>query len=420
MRNHQNVWNMKEWYIGLFFLVISSDISAQCNRTYDDLIKSLQVEVNGDWSLPPVMVLGGGDYIEISFDRLTHEYRDLRYFIKHCNADWSVSDMYEIDYLDGFNNNCIDDNAPSLNTTVDYTHYSLRIPNENVSLKLSGNYILEIADYDDDRLLAEVCFSVLEPQISVGAKVSSNTTIDTNKNHQQVSIYINSMDYEIRFPQTELKVYVRQNCRVDNWVTGIKPSFIGNGRIEYVNDKNLIFNAGNEFRRFEMLNESDVMMGVSKIGYYAPYYHATLYTDQPRKNYYYDEDQDGRFIIRNNNSYDSATEADYAFVHFTLHSPYLHDSDVYITGELSNNLFDDYNRMIYNDELQQYEKTLLLKQGIYNYQYLSKAAGAKEGNTADIEGDYYETENQYTIYVYHRAFGERYDRFIGFSTVYSE
>lgn len=411
---------MKGLYIGLFFLALSSDIFAQYNRTYDDLIKSLQVEVNSDWSLPPVMVLGSDDYIDISFDRLTHEYRDLRYSIRHCNADWSVSDMYEIDYLDGFNNNDIEDNAPSLNTTVDYTHYNIRIPNDDVQLKLSGNYILEITDYDDERLLAEVCFSVLETQVSVGTKVSSNTTIDTNKSHQQVSIYINSMDYEIRFPQTELKVYVRQNGRVDNWVTGVKPSFIGNGRIEYTNDRNLIFEAGNEFRRFEMLNESDVMMGVSKIGYYAPYYHATLYPERPHKNYYYDEDQDGRFIIRNNNCYDSATEADYVFVHFTLQAPYLHDSDIYISGELSNNLFDDYSRMIYNQELQQYEKTLLLKQGIYNYQYLTKPDGSKEGLTADIEGDYYETENQYTVYVYHRAFGERYDRLIGFSTVYSE
>ena len=167
-----------------------------------------------------------------------------------------------------------------------------------------------------------------------------------------------------------------------------KPSYVGGGKLEYANEKALIFDAGNEFRRFEMLNENDVMMGLSSIKYFAPYYHVTLYNDKPRRNYYYDEDQDGRYIIRNNNVYDSHTEADYMLVHFTLYGEEFYDSDVYVYGCLTGYVMNDDCRMTYNRELACYEKTLL-------------------------------TENEYSVYVYHRAFGERYDKLIGFSHAYS-
>lgn len=401
-------------------IYIAITAKSQDNRIFDKMIKSLKVEVNNDWSLPPVIELNSDDYLNISFDRLTHEYKDLRYSIKHCNADWTVSDMYEIDYMDGFNNTEIENYETSLNTTVDYIHYKFTLPNHNINIKLSGNYIIEISDYDTDEIVAEIAFCVLEKSINVGTSISGNTLIDTNKNHQQVNIYINHQDFNIRNPQTELKVYVRQNERTDNMVANPVPSFIGNGKIEYINKKELIFLAGNEFRRFEMLNENDPMMGVDRIGFYAPYYHTTLYTDKPGKNYNYDEDQDGKFFIRNNNVYDSETEADYMIVHFTLQRDYLYDSDIYINGEFTNNDFGETYKMTFNRELGMYEKNLLLKQGMYNYQYLAIPKGKDTAFSSDTEGDFYETENTYTVYVYYRPFGERYDKLIGLCRSYSK
>lgn len=398
-------------------LLLASTANAQDIIVHDDLIKSLKVEVNDDWSLPPVLTMDSDDVMTVSFDRLGHDYCDMNYRITHCNWDWTPSDMSEIDYLDGFNGNDIEDYAPSVNTTVEYTHYDLTIPNDKVSLKLSGNYIIEIYD-DDDNTVAEARFRVLGQEVSVGAEISSNTLIDANKTHQQINVIINQGGYTIRIPQNELKVVVMQNEDPNTAVVMTKPSYVGGGKLEYANEKALIFDAGNEFRRFEMLNENDVMMGLSSIKYFAPYYHVTLDNDKPRRNYYYDEDQDGRYIIRNNNVYDSHTEADYMLVHFTLYGEEFYDSDVYVYGCLTGYVMNDDCRMTYNRELACYEKTLLLKQGLYNYRYVTRDNSGRPV-TADLEGNFYETENEYSVYVYHRAFGERYDKLIGFSHAYS-
>lgn len=406
--------------IALLVAATATIANAQDNVIIDKMIKSLKVEVNSDWTLPPVIELNGNDYINISFDRLTHEYKDLRYSLRHCNADWKTSDMLEIDYMDGFNNTEIEDYETSVNTTVDYIHYNLTIPNQNMTVKLSGNYILEITDYDNDETVACIAFSVLDKKTNTGATVTGNTVIDTNKEHQQVDVFINHQDYVIRDPQRELKIAVIQNGRTDNMVTDMKPSFIGNGIIEYKNLRNLIFKAGNEYRRFEMLNEEDPMMGVERIGYYEPYYHATLYTERPARNYIYDQDQDGRFFISNNNVYTPATEADYMIVHFSFASEYLYDTDIYLNGEFTNNSFSEDYRMHYNRESGIYEKSILLKQGMYNYQYMTKSPGQETISLTDTEGNFYETQNTYTIYVYHRPFGERYDRLIGLCRISSE
>lgn len=384
---------------------------------HDSAVKSVRAEVNGDWSLPPVIMLGSDDVLDISFDRLGHEYRDLTYSIRHYDWDWTESEMLEIDYMDGFSSNDVEDYAPSLNTTVEYTHYAVSLPNDDVQLKLSGNYAAIFSDGDGNEV-AEVRFRVLEPLVSVGVEVSSNTLIDNNQSHQQLRVVVNNTGYEVRVPQNELRVVVMQNECPQTAVTLTRPTFIGDGRIEYANTRDLIFAAGNEFRRFEMLNENDVMMGMDDIGWFAPYYHVTLTGDRRRANYHYDEDQDGNYIVRNNDVADSATEADYMLVHFTLDSDRLYDSDVYVYGELTGNRMDDGSRMTYNEEGGRYEKTLLLKQGLYNYRYVTEG-GSGRPVTADFEGDFYETENEYSVYVYHRAFGERYDRLVGMSHIYS-
>ncbi len=398
-------------------LCIAAESVAQDNIIHDSKVKSFKAEVNGDWSLPPLIKLGSSDVLNISFDRLGHYYDEMRYTIRHCDWDWTESEMFEIDFLEGFNDNDIEDYEASVNTTVEYTHYSLDIPNSKVKLKLSGNYIVDIHD-EDGNPVAEAKFMVLDQKVTTGAEITPNTLVDNNKAHQQLNITILNPGYTVRIPQNELKVVVKQNESPFNTIVLTKPTYIGGNKIEYANLRELVFEAGNEFRRFEMLNGNDPMMGVSDIKYFAPYYHVTLDVNKAHRSYRYDEDQNGNFIIRNNNVSDSSCEADYMLVHFTLACNKFDDTDVYIYGELTNNCLSNDGRMIYNEEARHYEKTLLLKQGLYNYRYLTIGIDGKP-TTRDIEGNFYETENEYSIYVYHRAFGERYDKLVGFSHIYS-
>lgn len=383
-------------------------------------IKTLQVMTNGNWMAPPIIHLNTPDKVEISFDELTHEYHRYTYKITHCNADWTPSDLFDTDYLQGFNDNVIEDYENSLNTTMLYTHYRFTLPNDEVQMLLSGNYRVDIYGEDDEETpVAQACFSVIEPRVGISAEVSSNTDIDTNESHQQVSFTVNYPGMSVTSPQAEFKTRVYQNMRTDNCVTNLQPTYLQPGQMQFVHNRQLIFPAGNEYRRFEIFNLHYGYQNVEQVQFFNPYYHATLYPDQPRTNYSYDEDQDGRFFIRYDMAQNIDIEADYLFVHFTLEgfdNP-LPNGKFYLNGNFTYGQFTSSSALTYNEQTRAYEGVQLLKMGVYNWLYLFVPEGSTVGRTAPAAGNFYETENEYLILVYHRPFGERYDKLVGMKMV---
>lgn len=408
---------MKKITVLLSLLCCASAITAQRHEILDRQLHTLQVVVNDDPLLPPIMNLGGGNHLEIGFDEFSHEYHRYIYKVEHCNADWSPStEIFESDYMNGFNGEPIEDYEKSFNTTVLYTHYSLRIPNENISLKLSGNYKLTVYNDEGDEPVPVLtaCFSLVEPGVGIGATVSTNTDIDFNKSHQQVDFSVNYGLVKVIDPHRELKTVVMQNRRWDNCVVNPKPNIQAANKIEFTHNRQLIFPAGNEYHKFEILDVHIPTLNVDRMEWFDPYYHATLYPNQTARNYLYDEDQNGAFIIRNSDDEDVATTCDYVFTHFTLKSPQLPGGEVYLNGEWTYNRFIPEYRMTYNRETQAYEATALLKQGYYNYNYLFVPDGETQGNSGRTDGNFYETENEYIILVYHRPNGWRYDKLVGY------
>ncbi len=312
---------MKKITVLLSLLCCASAITAQRHEILDRQLHTLQVVVNDDPLLPPIMNLGGGNHLEIGFDEFSHEYHRYIYKVEHCNADWSPStEIFESDYMNGFNGEPIEDYEKSFNTTVLYTHYSLRIPNENISLKLSGNYKLTVYNDEGDEPVPVLtaCFSLVEPGVGIGATVSTNTDIDFNKSHQQVDFSVNYGLVKVIDPHRELKTVVMQNRRWDNCVVNPKPNIQAANKIEFTHNRQLIFPAGNEYHKFEILDVHIPTLNVDRMEWFDPYYHATLYPNQTARNYLYDEDQNGAFIIRNSDDEDVATTCDYVFTHFTL------------------------------------------------------------------------------------------------------
>ncbi len=382
-------------------------------------IKSLQVQVGSEWGVPPIMVLRSNNYVEISFDDLQHSFVRYTYTITHCNADWTPSDINRSEYMDGFAENRIEDYEQSMNTAMDYNHYSFTIPNDDVKLLISGNYVIDIFEDGEDTPVAKACFSIIEPHVGVEASVSGNTDIDTWAQHQQVEFAINYKGYDARNPVDEFKPVVVQNRRWDNHAEDLKPTYLRTNQVIYSHNKKLIFEAGNEYRRFEILDEHTPTMRVDAMEYHDPYYHATLYTDEQRTSYLYDRDQDGRYLVRNGENIDNETESDYFLTHFNLKMPRVPGGELYINGDLTCNRISEEYRMEYNSVTHTYEKMLPLKQGSYNYQYLFVRDGETVGHTLQAEGNFHQTENEYYIYVYCRPFGCRYDKLIGFGEVKS-
>lgn len=391
---------------------------AQTTQSHVNNIHTLQVKPNGKWGEAPVMLMGGGNYVEISFDDLQHDYVRYTYAITHCNATWQSSELYEGDYMTGLNRAYrIEQYEQSMNTEMEYNHYHFTLPNDDVKLLISGNYKVEIFEDGDDEPVATACFSIVEPKVGVDVTISPNTDIDSYESHQQVSFNINYQTYSCTNPEMEFTPVVVQNHRWDNHVEGLRPSYLRTNQLVYVHNPQLIFEAGNEYRRFEMLDKHVASMGVERMAYEDPFYNTYLYPDEQRTNYVYDEDQDGHYLIRNTDDYENETESDYFYTHFTLPMPKLPGGRLYLHGDLTDNIFSEDNEMVYNPIDHQYELTLPLKQGTYNYQYLFVADDSTIGQSRHVEGNFHQTENEYSVYVYHRPFGGRYDKLVGFTSL---
>lgn len=396
------------------FVVISMAQKVYRTQPLSDDIKTIQLIANGDLFSPPIIKIQSDESISIRFDKLSVEEPRLRYKIIHCNADWSASGISEIEYLDGFNNQLISDYRFSENTTVSYIHYQLDFPNNEIRFKVSGNYaVLVTDDSNSDNVLLTACFSVMEPKVQVRASVTGNTDIDINRAHQQVAFEINHASLLLRDPMNEIFVTVLQNNRLDNRRQNVKPSYVHPNRMVFEHNRELIFEGGNEYRRFETISRQYNGLNIYEIFYESPFMNALIYKDEFRsgKSRRYDEDQNGRFFIRNANGYDSDVDADYFLVHFTLDAPAL-VSDIFLNGDFTYNTFNSDYRMEYDSQTNQYHGVLLLKQGAYNYQYLSPSL--QGFSTSEVEGNYYETRNEYLILVYYRAPGRRYDSLVGF------
>lgn len=358
--------------------------------------------------------------MEINFDAIDAGFTRYLYSVVHCNADWTPSSILPMEYMTGFQGLEIEDFANSLATTTAYTNYRFFLPNNDVNFKLSGNYVVKVYPEDKpDKVAFTACFFVTESVVSIDTKVSGNTDIDVNKNHQQLEFAINHKNFPIPHPLMDMKLYVYQNDRRDNVVTGMKPSSILQDQLVYSHLSELIFKGGNEYRRMEFLSNKYNGMNVQDIQFHNPYYHVTLYPEQKRNagSYQYDQDQNGRFFIRCSGCDEPDIEADYHIVHFTLDEAEIPGGNVFLNGQFLYNDFNEDSRMEYNSETRKYEKSLLLKEGSYNYQYLFVPGGETAGQTLPVEGDFAETENEYTIAVYYRPIGARYDRIIGFTKI---
>lgn len=407
---------MRCLFIILMFLPVLS--KAQFVYSFSSDLRSLRMVLNDDWRRPAVITLGSDDEICFSFDEMSHTYHRYTYKITHCNSDWEPSELFEIDCIDGFNERPIEEWSNSENTTQLYTHYEFCLPNEDVSIKVSGNYKVEI--FDDETCgdaIAVFGFSVLEPRVSVSAKVSGNTDVDFNKTHQQLSFTVDYSGYGVSSPSTDIKSVVFQNRRFDNRVQDIKPTYITGNTLQYIYNEKLIFDAGNEYRRFELTDPYSPGMNVERVTFFDSYYHAELYADAPALSYRHIRDENGGFFVNTLQGFVADVEADYALVHFSLDAEWRGGGDFYLLGDAWGNRFCDANILLYDNSTGCYSTSQLLKYGVYNYKYVWVPDDGGMASETPAENSFYNAENEYLIYIYHREFGGRYDKLVGVGSV---
>lgn len=408
--------------ISLLFLslIVTASLYAQNGFRTEILnedIKTLQIKVNDDPLALPIIELGSTDVLTFEFDEMSHEGKQFYYIVRHLNYDWTKSSLAESEYISGFANGYIDQSELSVSTTFLYTHYTFNLPNDDIRFNVSGNYLVDILETSDTQNpVARACFSVVEPKVDITAKVRGNTDTEINRTKQQIDFEVNLAGYPVQDAHSEIKAVIRQNNRIDNQKTVLQPAFYNGNILQYINNKALIFEGGNEYRRFDFSSIYNYDERVETIQFDRPYYHVFLAPSQVKNglSYISNFDVNGKFVVNYQNGFNSNTDADYMFVHFYLPARFpLEEGNIYIGGEWNYNLLNANSLMKYNTEHQLYYQTILLKQGGYNFQYWYLTKDADFALTAPIEGSHWQTQNEYTIYIYHRPWGGRYDRLIG-------
>lgn len=393
------------------------------NQILDPDICSVQLTLSGSpLSMPIVNLNTPNNALVLQFDHMGDQLKDYKYTLIHCNSDWQRSDLSDNEYLSGFTDDRITQMQPSFNTLAQYTHYILGLPNQNIRWTRSGNYILQMFDTDDDRLVLQRRFMVVEPLWRIDAEFVRASRVDKQDTHHEIDFTVIPKGVRVSMPQNDVKAYVLQNGRWDNALGPIKPFITRGDNLVFDYQDQIIFPAGKEFRFFDIRSFDYRGEFVRSIVEMPTYFEVTLQPDESRydRPVIFRPDADGRFVIDNNNANQTLLQCDYAAVLFSLkQNQELDDADVYVFGELTDWQLKPEFKMKYDEQSRVYWCEAWLKQGHYNYQYMVVNTRTGVPDPDGFEGNWFATGNQYTILVYFRPFGARFDRLLGAVTLNS-
>lgn len=403
-----------------FRMAAAEDETIMSTRIFNPLFRTLTHTVDDNFMSVPVISLDGTQQLCFSFDEISDERSYLRCRLIHCNADWRPSPLVESEYVDGFNEASIEDFGYSSNTFIRYVNYRFCLGAEGLRPLISGNYIWQVYDENDpDNVLIQARFCVSEDSSTIFAEATSRTDAGVNDEYQQVfaeAAVPSEMNANL---YSDLLLVVTQNDRPDTSRFITHPMRVDGNKIIYDHINDLIFPAGNEYRRFETVRNDYPGMGVDSTRYSAPLYHAYLTPALPRdeRPYIYDETQKGRYKIDEYNSTDPNLGADYIMTHFTLDFPQVMEADIFVEGDLTLRDYTDLNKMNYDAATGLYSVDIPLKQGSYNYQYVVKGKNDKRAHAAPVEGNHFQTLNEYNLYLYLKLPGSRADRLLCSRTI---
>jgi hypothetical protein len=401
----------KLFLVFIFISATAQEVQNEIIPPYN--IKTVSFVQNGT-NVVPIFELGST--FELQFDDLFGNEANYYFEITHCDYDWKPTNIPKTDYVLGFDNQRITDYTNSFNTLQLYSHYRLPFPNQFATqLRISGNYMLKILNEDREVVFSRK-FILYEDRCTVAAQVKRSRNLSNIDYKQNLDFSITSNDIVFQNPLQNVKTLLIQNGNFNTNIKNVPPQYTLANQLVYKYDGETQFWAGNEFLYFENKDIRVASNNVAKIGANSDIYNSFLYTNAARANHIYTVNQDvnGNFVVKNINASNNTIEADYAWVYFSLSAPAFRlDKDIYITGMFNNYSLSPEYKMDYNAEKGIYEKAVMIKQGFTNFQYTVADKKGIIDNENAIDGNFYQTENEYTILVYYRESTDRYEKVIG-------
>jgi hypothetical protein len=415
---------MAKTFIILFILVFSLPlISGEVKNEdliYDENIQTVLFHRAGDQLTRPVIRLGSTDRLKLSFDDMSNDTYLFKFTIIHCDYEWNASDLQQFEYIDGFTEDDIMKFEFSFNAIPGYVHYETFFPNNNINIRLSGNYILKVYvnEPTDENVVFTRRFFVIEPLTNINVTIPFYPRVlEYTRHKQQLDLFIKTPDLFSAEPMQRINVNIQQNGRWDNAKFGLKPTGISTNMLSFNYQNGIVFDGGNEFRNFNIESYWYRSMYVREIISEADGYDVILHTMASRDGRPYETlaDLNGWRVIKARQEQTTSVEGEYAWVHFSLKSPKVNNADVYILGQLNDWQLDEKSLMRYDNRSGGYYGKLYLKQGFYDYAYVVVPDGKTKGDITYFEGDHWEAGNEYTVFVYYRERVPEYDRLVGYS-----
>ena len=383
-------------------------------------IQTVLLHQKDNQSSKPIINLNSNEILELSFDDLNDKISQLFYSIEHYSFDWEKSDLLISEFVRGFSQNEVIDYEYSFNTLKKYIHYSVLFPSKNFNPIISGNYKIHVFDNYGDTIISKK-FMVIEKKINIESRVKRATLANDRKTKHEIDFTIKHPNLIVDDPFTDIEVVIQQNNNL-NVLKDLKPIYVKNNELIYdYNDENTFFGL-NEYRNFNTESIRYFSEKVKNITIDSNNITVTLFEDLKKSfnNYSIEPDINGDFIIKSQKAWNSSNEAEYLKVIFSLKNELLENQDIYIVGKLNDSRLNKKFKLEYNYEKKKYSKSILLKQGYYNYHYQTHDTLKNIYSINDFEGSYYQTRNDYYIYVYHKEIGERYYKLIGLTKTSSK
>ena len=409
----------------LFSFISISAVSVFAQRQPDEVfnpaIKTIKLTKFGDPVSYPIINLNSTDLLELNFDDMAGGVKNYFYTYVLCNADWTPAQLSYFDYVKGYTQVRISTYRNASIALTKYTHYQANFPDRNCMPTKSGNYLLKVfVNGDTSKLAFTKRFLVVDQKISMAAQVLQPFNQQYFMTHHRLQVQLDTKNFDIRYPQQQVRVNVLQNYRWDNNLSLSSPTFIKQDMLQYSNENEMIMPAGKEFRWLNLRSFRLLGDRVKRQENNDSSFNLFVKEDLPRlpRQYFYYRDLNGLSVNETIENINPLWNADYASVHFSFKPPGgqpYRNAQLIIMGELSNHGKDPDATMVFNNETGMYEASMFLKQGYYDYQYAikQKVKGRDQFSTTLTENDTWETENTYMVLVYFRPLGGRYDELIG-------
>lgn len=402
-------------FISVFLL--SLIFSAQNINAQSPILKSFIHTTDEQHNTPFIPM---NKVIDFSFDIIGDNNDFFRYKITPCSIDWTPTTLNLNLFIEGGNTYTIYEQENAIGTLTNYTHFKFSLPNSQTKITRTGNYIISILGEGDTEIASKKII-LYNPKINCKGIVTPSNETFKQSTHQRIQFSIDTQNITINFPNKEITPIIYKNNDFNIHSPSLTPTYLQNKLLLYENIDAPEFYGGNEFLNFDTNN---LLRTTDKIAtlYKKDIYHHTLYTNQSRKEnlYTFNPDINGNFIIRNHNDYNIDTESDYSLIEFSLQLPnnFSNTKPIYVYGAFNNYQLTTKNLFKYNPNSNLYETQILLKQGFYNYNFVTLEQNTI--NEIELNGSHIETENEYQLVVYYNPNNSLHYEVVGFTNINSK